>query len=67
LFKRPVHRTGRFAFARGLEILANCGHTARMHKAFVFAALIALSLGVSACSKCDVYRQWTGPQACNGS
>ena len=36
-----------------------------MRKAFVLAVLIALSAGLSACSKCDVYRHWTGPYGCN--
>ena len=48
-----------------LEILRKRSHTARMRKAFVLAALIALSLGLGACSKCDVYRHWTGPYGCN--
>lgn len=36
-----------------------------MRKAFVLLALIALPSGLSACSKCDVYRRWTGPYGCN--
>ena len=38
-----------------------------MRKAFVIAAVIALSLGLGACSKCDAYRYWTGPKTCAGS
>jgi len=38
-----------------------------MRKAFVLAALIALSLGLSGCSKCEAYRFWTGPKVCAGS
>jgi hypothetical protein len=38
-----------------------------MRKAIVVAALIALSLGLSACSKCDTYRFWGGPKTCSAS
>jgi len=61
--------------ARGVLLSLDCAigkiyvprHNARMHKAFVLAALIALSLGLSACSKCDVYRYAAGPKVCAGS
>jgi hypothetical protein len=48
----------------GLETLRKFRHTARMRKAFVFAVLIALSSGLSACTKCESYRFWTGPKVC---
>jgi hypothetical protein len=38
-----------------------------MRNVCVVAVLIVLSLGLSACSKCDVYRTWTGPQACKNT
>jgi hypothetical protein len=36
-----------------------------MRNVCVVAVLIALALGLSGCSKCDVYKQWTGPYSCN--
>jgi hypothetical protein len=42
-------------------------HNACMRKAFVLLALIALSLGLGACSKCEAYRFWTTPKVCAGS
>ena len=45
----------------------NCGDNVCMRKALVLAALIVLSLGLSACSKCEAYRYWTGPKVCAGS
>jgi hypothetical protein len=37
-----------------------------MRNACVAALLIALSLGLSACSKCEAYRYWTQqPKACS--
>jgi hypothetical protein len=42
-------------------------YNTRMRNAFVLTALIALSLGLSGCSKCDSYRFWTGPKACSNS
>jgi hypothetical protein len=38
-----------------------------MRNACVVAVLIALALGLSGCSKCDVYRGWTGPNSCSNN